>query len=602
MIDAAPEPIFSLDARDGRITTLNQAFTELTGWPGDAWVGQPLTPLIHPSDLAATFTALHQTLAGETPSAISVRLRTTSGEHKPVELALSPLVLDDDVTHLRGMIRPCETPLNADSPHVLDRQPADLSVDAWLPVLLAESAALHDQLASVAADPDRRLAQLSELEAVWGSALELLATLADLVQLEDGKAELASRPFAILELFDELMGEARATAAARRQTLHSQLPTTSPPSLLGDPSRLRRLVTTALTWAAGQGRGSTELTVELSEVEPQRYEARLTVAAAGDDEDRSASVEMTRLARLLCRRLCQRLDGQLDGAASVLTLILGFEAAAADALPKSTTTPSSGDETTARSSAEASKARILVAEDQVVQQKMVSLMLERMGYEAEVETSGLDVLDTLAREPYDIVLLNRELEELDGLATSRSIRQRWPGDRRPWIIVMCAEPLQPEERRLVDDTVAIPLVKAELTAALEKHRRAAAEPGDQTTGDEPPPIDFDTLKLLYDLQPDKVRQLVDNFLTHGKEQVAALAGAARDADAAETQSIAHSLKGSSSTLGAVRLSALCLMFERRAKSESLDDVEDELTRLENSFAEVERAFRDQLALWDAARD
>ena len=132
-----------------------------------------------------------------------------------------------------------------------------------------------------------------------------------------------------------------------------------------------------------------------------------------------------------------------------------------------------------------SSLRILLAEDNTVNQKVALRLLEQLGYRAEVASNGLEALEALERQPYDVVLMDVQMPELDGLDATRRICARWPADVRPRIIAMTANAM-PEDREAcfdagMDDYVAKPIRPNELAAALgrarprdDSARRAAA--------------------------------------------------------------------------------------------------------------------------------
>ena len=116
--------------------------------------------------------------------------------------------------------------------------------------------------------------------------------------------------------------------------------------------------------------------------------------------------------------------------------------------------------------------RILVAEDNVVNQKVALLMLARLGYRADVAANGLEVLHALERQHYDVVLMDVQMPEMDGLEATRIIRDKFSPTRRPYIIAMTAHALTGDEERYLasgmDDYVSKPVRPENLVDALRR--------------------------------------------------------------------------------------------------------------------------------------
>jgi CheY-like chemotaxis protein len=131
-----------------------------------------------------------------------------------------------------------------------------------------------------------------------------------------------------------------------------------------------------------------------------------------------------------------------------------------------------------RARVEAGSLRILLAEDNAVNQKLALALLSKLGYEADVAGNGLEALEALEREPYDVVLMDVQMPELDGLETTRRIRARWPADARPRIVAMTANAMEEDRDACfaagMDDYVAKPIRPEELAAALARSERVAA--------------------------------------------------------------------------------------------------------------------------------
>jgi signal transduction histidine kinase/DNA-binding response OmpR family regulator len=115
--------------------------------------------------------------------------------------------------------------------------------------------------------------------------------------------------------------------------------------------------------------------------------------------------------------------------------------------------------------------RILVAEDNIVNQRLAVRLLQRMGYVADVVANGLEALEAVERQPYDVVLMDMQMPEMDGLEASRRIRVRWP-EGLPRIIALTANAMQGDRDACLeagmDDYLSKPIQVRELQAALER--------------------------------------------------------------------------------------------------------------------------------------
>jgi signal transduction histidine kinase/CheY-like chemotaxis protein len=127
---------------------------------------------------------------------------------------------------------------------------------------------------------------------------------------------------------------------------------------------------------------------------------------------------------------------------------------------------------------ELSSLRVLLAEDNAVNQKMARLMLQRIGAKADVAGNGLEVLQALERQPYDVILMDVQMPELDGLETTQRIRASFPAARQPFIVAVTAGVTELDQSACrkagMDDFLAKPFKIPQLTAALIAGRRRSA--------------------------------------------------------------------------------------------------------------------------------
>jgi CheY-like chemotaxis protein len=116
--------------------------------------------------------------------------------------------------------------------------------------------------------------------------------------------------------------------------------------------------------------------------------------------------------------------------------------------------------------------------DNVVNQKVALKILDRMGYRADVASNGKEAVETVAWQPYDVVLMDVQMPEMDGIEATTKIRENF-GENRPWIIALTANALQGDRERYLgvgmDDYLSKPIRVEELEKALTNARRERAE-------------------------------------------------------------------------------------------------------------------------------
>jgi signal transduction histidine kinase/DNA-binding response OmpR family regulator len=245
--------------------------------------------------------------------------------------------------------------------------------------------------------------------------------------------------------------------------------------------------------------------------------------------------------------------------------------------------------------------RILLAEDHPVNQRVALLMLERLGYRADVAANGVEVLGALERLPYDVVLMDVQMPEMDGLAATRSIRERRP-DGRPWIIAMTAHAMQDDReeclRAGMNDYVSKPVRPEALRRALERAPVAGAadtETAPATDGRSAAAAVEEALADLAGLGgPEIVDELIGIYLEHTPPQLGALRDAVARGDAGVIRSRAHSLKGASANLGLKPLAECCCALEQMGRAGALGAAHEALAELEREYGVVVASFRAHL--------
>jgi two-component system sensor histidine kinase/response regulator len=261
--------------------------------------------------------------------------------------------------------------------------------------------------------------------------------------------------------------------------------------------------------------------------------------------------------------------------------------------------------------------RVLVAEDNPVNQKVAQRMLENLGYRVDVVADGREAVEALTGTAYGAVLMDVQMPGMDGYRATRRIRQREDRSgrrsmmmglrrRRTPIIAMTANAMQGDRERAIeagmDDYVSKPVSREELGAVLGKwvsgtpaYRVPAGEHAESRADSA---LDREVISSMRGLQgegeTDIVAELAGMFLQDARPRLSALEEAVLNADAAAVESLAHTLKGSSGNMGARGMSAFCARLEDAGASGDLSQSFGLLERLKEEFLRVNRAFEAEI--------
>ncbi len=257
--------------------------------------------------------------------------------------------------------------------------------------------------------------------------------------------------------------------------------------------------------------------------------------------------------------------------------------------------------------------RILVAEDHATNQRLVLLMLEKLGYRADVAANGLEVLSALERQTYDVILMDVQMPEMDGLEATKRIRATRPRERGPRIIAMTANVTTDDRRACIDsgmnDYLPKPIRVEELIAALSKsspadsyeRRTPGAGPQDELAMEDAQtspssstilaPSALAALRKLVGEDDAALHELVQSFLDETPPLLAELHRAVETGDMGLLRRAAHTLKSSSLDFGAVDLSELCRQLEALGKAGRVQGAMDLVAQVDMEYGRVREALK-----------
>jgi PAS domain S-box-containing protein len=251
--------------------------------------------------------------------------------------------------------------------------------------------------------------------------------------------------------------------------------------------------------------------------------------------------------------------------------------------------------------------RVLLAEDNITNQQVALGILRKLGLKADVVTNGREAIEALRNIPYQLVLMDVQMPEMDGLDAARTVRAAGEGSRNSAIpiIAMTACAMEQDRKRCLDagmdDYIAKPVTPESLARIVEKWlaRLEASDSGSRPT---PAPaahshaVVFDENALLRRVMGDRslVREVLNGFLGDIPKQIESLKSflAAGDAQGAERQ--AHTIKGAAAAVSGDALRDLALKLEEASKAGDLAEVAASLGELSDQFARLKQAMEASL--------
>lgn len=314
--------------------------------------------------------------------------------------------------------------------------------------------------------------QRNYVETVRSSGNSLLSVINDILdfsKIEGGKMEMENLPFDLLGCIKVALDLVETSAAEKGLTLDYFLDDRIPTFIMGDVTRLRQVLANLLSNAVKfTNEGRIEISITGQPALDGKFEIHFAIKDTGigipeDKLDRlfqsfsqidSSTTRKyggTGLGLAISKRLVEMMGGKIwvesvEGIGSTFHFTIATEAATLEKDHFAAVTPEPKQRMRIGSKLDRSMPlRILLAEDNAVNQMVALQMLKRLGYSADVATNGLEVLQALERQQYDVVLMDVQMPEMDGIAAARKIRERWP--KGPKIIAITAYALEGDREK-----------------------------------------------------------------------------------------------------------------------------------------------------------
>jgi CheY-like chemotaxis protein len=243
--------------------------------------------------------------------------------------------------------------------------------------------------------------------------------------------------------------------------------------------------------------------------------------------------------------------------------------------------------------------RILIAEDNRINQRVAISLVEHLGHTTALAASGREAVSLCAAEPFDLVLMDVQMPEMDGFTATARIREAESvtGTHIP-ILAVTAHAMQGDRERCLaagmDGYVTKPLTSGQLAEAIHGFfpGEASAPPPLPESAADPHPV-WDAADTLARLEADEdlLAELLEIFLDEGPRHLAALRAAIADHDPRATARLAHSLRGQLSYFGVAEASSLARHIEEASRFSSLEEAAADMPAFSTAMDAVFQAMR-----------
>ncbi|WP_169727862.1 ATP-binding protein [Desulfovibrio inopinatus] len=446
--------------------------------------------------------------------------------------------------------------------------------------------------------------------------LDILNEILDFSKIEAGKFELVSESFSLRRLIHTLIQVFILQAKKKNIPLHVTIDANVPDMLIGDGLRLRQILSNLLGNAIKfTEQGEIELTIEPREMNAGCHDRAcllLTVRDSGigiPDEKIDTIFDSftqantmtnrryggTGLGLAITRRLVEMMGGRLwvtstvgKGSSFSLTLPFGISRDTSLELPNDTLETQSPTK---------AGLRILLAEDNEINQRFTSVFLRSRGHSVHIVSNGQEAIDAAVDQDWDIILMDISMPVVDGIEATKVIRETAPKNGEPPvpIIALTAHAFPSDKEKFLaagmNGYVAKPFNLSEFEGVLL--RLAEKRSGDaQRSKSVVELFDENWIVRTFEDKADFLTELVTIFKEDAPPKLITIRQAASNQDFKAAADAAHSLKGISTTVGAQAVREAAHAAEHAAKDERLETLEKCIARLEyllpNTLASIDR--------------
>ncbi len=475
-----------------------------------------------------------------------------------------------------------------------------------------------DLLGSTSLDPEQ-FEYIRTVKKSSDTLLNILNDILDLSKIEAGKMELRMEPVKPVETFEKIYDLYSQQAHLNKTNLYYHLDDQLPEYILCDETRLMQVISNLTSNAIkfSHTKGNINLSIRQKKETKRSYEFQVTVKDSGIgiapkdqeklfrsfsqlDSSKKKQYAGTGLGLAISKELVKSMKGRIGVVSTPglgSTFWFTFKAGKVDP----GVIDSSREDGSFSHQFVGTQPKVLLVDDNDINRKVATQILLKSGCKVVGAESGLKAIDIIKKETFDLVFMDIQMPEMDGVEATKKIK-KLKLERQPPVIAMTAYSMEEDKDKFIsqglDDYLAKPIKSNRIIEKVRLWTKFEPKEVDTKVFDEKAEdliINQNTLNQLHKFGgKELIQSVLEEFNIEASEQVKMAIKNFQTRNYEQIQREMHTLKGNAGTLGVERLSKQAAIVEKRIKENKFGKVKPELNKLEKSLKEFKESYRNLL--------